>query len=58
MTSPLKTLYVRFEALPNGLVRGFDYASGLSGLWTPDGAPHSGDLATRCPDAYRNVRKP
>ena len=35
---------IRFEKLPNGFYRFFDYASKLSGLYRADGTQHSGDL--------------
>lgn len=34
----------RIERLPNGYVRVDDRASGLVGLFLPDGTPRSGDL--------------
>lgn len=43
---------IRFENLPNGLVRGFDCKSGLYGLWLKDGTPYAGSLSMFHPDAY------
>jgi len=50
----IKTIgQIRIERMSNGLIRAFDYASGLWGLYELDGTPRSGDLARALPNLIK-----
>lgn len=44
---------IRIERMSNGLIRAYDYKSGLWGLYELDGTPRSGDLARALPDLLK-----
>lgn len=49
------TRSLMFEILPNGFVRVFDRASGLSGLYEMDGSYRSGDIRNAGPRVALHV---